>query len=83
MWGLSGKLVAALPVAEVSGTAKVAGQDGIARCSAADPLLRVSVNVYGAPALSMAEFPTYHQDIIVGVGLQVTAPLGQYDRPSC
>ena len=45
----------------------------------ADPLLRVSVNVYGAPALSMADFPTYQQDIIVGVSLQVTAPLGQYD----
>jgi len=27
----------------------------------------------------MEDFPTYRQDIIVGAGLQVTAPLGQYD----
>ena len=27
----------------------------------------------------MADFPTYSQDVIVGVGLQVTAPFGQYD----
>jgi hypothetical protein len=33
----------------------------------ADPLLRISVNVYGAPAISMAKFPTYRQDTIVGV----------------
>ena len=80
VWGLSGKFVAALPVAEASGSAKVAGQGRDRQVfGLADPLLRVSVNVYGAPALSMAEFPTYQQDIIVGVSLQVTAPLGQYD----
>src|SRR5438094_2950016 len=31
------------------------------------------------PALSMDEYATYHQDVIVGASLQVTAPLGQYD----
>jgi hypothetical protein len=45
----------------------------------ADPLLRLSVNLFGAPALSLEEFPAYKQDIIVGVGFQLTAPLGQYD----
>ena len=45
----------------------------------ADPLLRVSVNFYGAPAISMKEFPSYQQDIIIGASLQVTVPLGQYD----
>jgi hypothetical protein len=80
VWGLSGKALVALPVAEVSGSAKVAGQGRDRQVfGLADPLLRVSVNVYGAPALSMADFPAYRQDIIVGVGLQVTAPLGQYD----
>ena len=80
VWGLSGKILVALPVAEASGSAKVKGQ-GMDRqvLGLADPLLRVSVNLYGAPALSMADFPTYRQDVIVGAGLQVTAPLGQYD----
>src|SRR5207245_9248628 len=44
-----------------------------------DPLLRLSVNFFGAPALSMDEYATYEQDVIVGASLQVTAPLGQYD----
>ena len=80
VWGLSGKVLAVLPMAEASGSAKVKGQEHDRQVfGLGDPLLRVSVNVYGAPALTMAEFPTYQQDIIVGVSLQVTVPLGQYD----
>lgn len=44
-----------------------------------DPRFRVSVNLFGAPALSAKDFASYHQDLIVGVSLQVSAPLGQYD----
>ena len=44
-----------------------------------DPRFRVSVNLLGAPALSAKEFASYQQDLIVGVSLQVSAPLGQYD----
>jgi hypothetical protein len=80
VWGLSGKVLAVLPLAEASGSAKVAGQGRDRQVfGLADPLLRISVNFFGAPALSMEDFPTYRQDIIVGAGLQVTAPLGQYD----
>ena len=45
-----------------------------------DPRFRVSVNLFGAPALSAKEFASYRQDLIVGVSLQVSAPLGQYDN---
>ena len=80
VWGLSGKFLAVLPVAETSGSAKVKGQEHDRQVfGLADPLLRMSVNFFGAPALSMEEFPTYRQDIILGASLQVTAPLGQYD----
>jgi Putative MetA-pathway of phenol degradation len=80
VWGLSGKVLAVLPFAEASGSAKVVGQERDRQVfGLADPLLRISVNFFGAPALSMEEFPTYRQDIIVGASLQVTAPLGQYD----
>jgi len=44
-----------------------------------DPRFRVSVNLFGAPALSSKEFANYKQDLIVGVSLQVSAPVGQYD----
>ncbi len=80
VWGLSGKVLAVLPLAEVSGSAKLAGQERERQIfGVADPLLRVSVNFYGAPAITMEEFPSYQQDIIIGASLQVTVPLGQYD----
>ena len=43
------------------------------------PRFRLSVNLYGAPSLTMKEFPAYQQDLIVGAALQVSAPWGQYD----
>ena len=45
-----------------------------------DPRFRFSVNLFGAPALSVKEFANYQQDLIIGVSLQVSAPLGQYDN---
>jgi hypothetical protein len=44
-----------------------------------DPRFRVSVNLIGAPALSVKDFANYRQDVIVGVSLQVSPPLGLYD----
>jgi hypothetical protein len=80
LWGLSGKFLAVMPFAETSGSAKVAGQEFDRQVfGLADPLLRMSVNFFGAPALSMADFPSYQQDLIVGASLQVTVPLGQYN----
>jgi hypothetical protein len=37
------------------------------------------MNLFGAPALTPREFASYRQDWIVGVSLQVSVPLGQYD----
>jgi hypothetical protein len=44
-----------------------------------DPLLRFAVNLHGAPALPAAKFGGYRQDLVIGVSLLVTPPLGQYD----
>jgi hypothetical protein len=79
-WGKSGKVDVIAPYVWLSGTADHLGQplervvDGFA-----DPAFRASINLYGAPAMSLAEFAGYRQDVIVGVSLQVTAPWGQYD----
>jgi hypothetical protein len=47
-----------------------------------DPRVRFSINLYGAPALKMKEFAQYRANhptrTIVGAGLTVTAPLGEY-----
>jgi hypothetical protein len=45
-----------------------------------DPLFRFSANFIGAPALSLQEFANYQQDVIIGASIQVSAPLGQYDK---
>jgi hypothetical protein len=80
LWGKSGKLDIILPYTWVSGSASVAGNtvervvDGFA-----DPKLRLSINLYGAPALALKEFKEYKQDLIVGASLQVSAPWGQSD----
>ena len=80
IWGLSGKLGVIVPFAHASGSAKLAGHERERQVSGfADPRFRFSVNLYGAPALSFAEFDGYEQDLIVGVGLEVSPPLGQYD----
>jgi hypothetical protein len=80
LWGQSGKFDVIVPYTMLSGTAEVAGHpfernvDGFA-----DPKFRLSVNLYGAPALTLKEFKDYEQDLIIGASLQVSVPAGQYD----
>ena len=78
--GMSAKFDASVPYTWLSGSALYRG-DAITRDvnGGGDPLLRMSVNFYGAPALTLPEFRTYRQDLIVGASLQVSVPVGQYD----
>lgn len=79
-WGRSGKVDVIVPYSALSGTASFMGEEREREVSGFhDPRLRLSVNLYGAPALSFQEFAAYEQDLIIGVSLAVTAPLGQYD----
>lgn len=81
VWGKSGKFDVILPYSQLSGSAMVAGQEHERNVSGLiDPRFRFSVNLYGAPALSMQEFAGFQQDLIIGVSVQVSAPLGQYDK---
>ena len=80
LWGKSAKLAVVLPYACADGKAKLAGRPGQRDvCGLADPRLRLSINLYGAPALTFDEFRRYRQDLIIGTTLQVTGPFGQYD----
>jgi hypothetical protein len=79
--GRSGKVDIVLPYSDLSGNAMVAGIPRERNVSGLnDPRFRFSVNFYGAPALTVQEFPKYQQDLIVGASIQVSAPLGQYDE---
>lgn len=80
LWGNSGKFDIVVPYSWLSGSATYLGAPISREVSGfADPTARLSVNLYGAPALSLPEFKSYEQDLIVGVSLQVSAPFGQYD----
>jgi len=79
-WGKSAKFNVVVPFSDLTGTADYAGQPIQREVSGfADPILKLSVNLYGAPALSLKEFAAYEQDLIVGASLRVSAPMGQYD----
>jgi len=79
--GKSAKFDVILPYSSFSAHALVAGQPRSRDMSGlGDPRFRFSINLFGAPALSVKEFADYKQDLIVGVSLQVSAPLGQYDN---
>ena len=81
VWGKSAKFDVIVPYTAFSGHAEVNGQQRFRQVSGyQDPLFRASVNFYGAPALTMKEFASYQQDLLIGASLQVSAPLGQYDN---
>jgi hypothetical protein len=78
--GKSGKFDVILPYSRLWGNAMVSGQLKDRDVSGFnDPLFRLSINFYGAPALSLQEFSNYRQDLIIGASVQVSAPFGQYD----
>ncbi|KAB0509864.1 transporter [Pseudomonas moorei] len=80
VWGRSGKFDIVVPEARLTGSALFAGEPRERDVTGLiDPRFRFSVNLYGAPAMSLAEFPNYQQDVIIGTSLAITAPLGQYD----
>jgi hypothetical protein len=79
-WGQSGTFALIVPYAWLSASGEVAGQArSVDRAGLTDVAMRLSVNLYGAPALSLQQFRDYRQDTIVGVNVLVTAPTGQYD----
>ena len=79
--GKSAKFDVILPYSSFSANALVDGQPRTREMSGlGDPRFRFSINLFGAPALSVKEFANYQQDLIIGIALQVSAPLGQYDN---
>lgn len=80
LWGKSAKFDAIAAYTWLSGSAERAGEVVERNVSGfADPRFRLSVNLYGAPALTLEEFKDYKQDLIIGASLQVSVPSGQYD----
>jgi hypothetical protein len=82
--GKSARISFLLPFVSGRWEGKVDNQfEVVHRNGFADPRLRLSVNLYGAPALKGTEYARYHaqheNNTVVGASLAVSVPLGQYD----
>jgi len=80
-FGQSALVTVALPYADLKLTGIVGGAE-VTRQDAAmpDPRVRLAFNLAGAPALTAKEFADYRQHTIFGFNIEVTPPLGDYDR---
>ncbi len=80
LWGRSGKVDLIIPYTWADGSARFAGEGRTRKVSGFnDPRLRLSILLYGAPALSFQEYRDYKPDVIIGTSFELTPPLGQYD----
>jgi outer membrane putative beta-barrel porin/alpha-amylase len=79
-FGRSANVTGSLPYSVGTFEARVRNTEGsLYRSGLADMRLRLSVNLLGAPAMSLREFADWRERTTVGVSLTVAAPTGQYD----
>jgi len=80
VFGQSGRISLLLPYAQLSGTGTLGPQNINASAEGlSDPVVKISANLYGAPALSLEEFKNYQQDLIIGTSLAASIPWGKYN----
>jgi hypothetical protein len=78
--GQSGKLTLVLPYGQLTGSSSIGGRTvNVSTEGLSDLLIKVAVNLFGAPALALDEFTNYQQDLIAGVSLAASVPWGKYD----
>lgn len=79
--GQSGNFSLIVPYAELTGSGKFKGQNMHAAADGlSDPLVKISANLYGAPALNSDQFKSYKQDLIIGASIAATIPWGEYNN---
>nr|WP_255538580.1 transporter [Polynucleobacter sp. Tro8-14-1] len=80
VFGQSGRISLLLPYAQLSGAGSLGPQNINASAEGlSDPIVKISANLYGAPALSLEEFNNYKQDLIIGTSLAASIPWGKYN----
>jgi hypothetical protein len=73
VFGKSGKFDVIVPYSSLSGSGTVGEEEHKRSMSGfADPAVSLSVNLYGAPALSLEEFKDYRQDTISITGKRLS-----------
>jgi Putative MetA-pathway of phenol degradation len=82
MWlfSRSANFSASLPYGVGNISAKVVdNEQHVYRSGMFDSSYRLSVNLYGGPAMDLKEYARWKQKTVVGVSVRVVAPTGQYD----
>ncbi len=80
VFGQSGRISLLVPYAQLSGAGGIGSQNMNASAEGlSDPVVKISANLYGAPALSLEEFKNYQQDLIIGASLAASIPWGKYN----
>jgi hypothetical protein len=81
VFGQSGRISLLVPYAQLSGAGSIRAQNMNASAEGlSDPVVKISANLYGAPALSLEEFKNYQQDLIIGASLAASIPWGKYNN---
>jgi hypothetical protein len=80
LFGRSANIVAGLPygIGNFSGSLSGAEQN-VYRSGLLDSVYRFSINLKGGPAMTPQEFAKWRQKVLLGAGLKVVVPTGQYD----
>ena len=79
--GKSAKFDVVVPYGTLTGKATFLGTPAERRVTGfSDPAARVTVLFHGAPAMTTPEFMRYRQDFLVGASVQLSIPVGNYDR---
>jgi hypothetical protein len=82
LFGRSANIVAALPygIGNFEGALAGGEQQHLYRSGLVDSVYRFSMNLKGGPTMRPQEFVKWKQRVLLGAGLKVVAPTGQYDR---
>jgi hypothetical protein len=79
-FGASAKCAALAPFSIGDWRGELEGEPAsTSRSAFGDPRVRFTVSFVGAPALTGREFASYRQKTVLGVGLDVIIPVGEYD----
>jgi hypothetical protein len=80
LFGRSANVIAGVAYGVGTFEGNVLGEQmSIYRSGLFDSVVRLSVNLVGGPAMSLAELRKWQQKTLLGVSLKVVAPTGQYD----
>jgi len=78
--GRSANITLSVPYADAQYKATVmSGEARASRSGLADGRVRLSVNLRGGRAMSVQDFVSYREGVVIGASLTAVVPIGQYD----